>query len=30
MVKLKKYTNEFYNKNVEILKDNQWLFTEKN
>lgn len=25
----KKYTNEFYNKNVEILKDNQWLFTEK-
>lgn len=25
----KKYTKEFYNKSVEILKDNQWLFTEK-
>lgn len=25
----KKYTNEFYNNSVEILKDNQWLFTEK-
>ncbi|NCD07793.1 MAG: hypothetical protein EOL97_16915 [Spirochaetia bacterium] len=25
----KKYTNELYNKNVELLKDNQWLFTEK-
>lgn len=25
----KKYTNEFYNKSVELLKDNQWIFTEK-